>query len=229
MKTVTLALLVFLGFQTTLDAATLTEKKVQKLVEQIEDGELGDLTDRAISRLIKYAAGQMYRKGFKKQAKQIVKEYNKSYDGYVARLSKKSIFTNIGDHKPLFDWLAITYEQIEHALGFAQCEKLHLTDLKTLNYGLPVVFRPCDFDMGEITDPRITEYRRHFSGKCDGELYHGVAPVVTYWTTELICGTASWGAGSFLACLPIAEGAEYIMQKYFAEKLSDSVFKMACP
>jgi hypothetical protein len=228
MKNLILALLIalaFLGCEIG-NSSTLAERRVKRVVADIEQGKLAERTDKSIEKLVKFAAGQMYKKGFKKEAEQIRDEYDKQFAGYLTKMSRYSLFTNIGDHKPLSDWLATTYEKIESALGFTVCETLHLTDIKTLNYGLPIVFNPCDFDMGAITDARLVEYRRHFSGKCDGEKYHGVAPVVTYWTAELICTIATWGSG-FLFCSPIAGGAEFIMQKV-APKLSDKIYDMAC-
>jgi hypothetical protein len=124
---------------------------------------------------------------------------------------------NIGDFKPLSQWLAGVYDKIEAALGHEICYALRLSDIKTINYAIPVVFSPCD--EGEI------EFELHFIHDPN---YRGLAPVVTYWVTVITCDVATYGAGTFFICSPIGMVTEFAMDRWVAPKIAPKLYDLIC-
>lgn len=153
-------------------------------------------------------------------ADQLEYEWNTTYKGYLSRH-----YRDIGDHSPLLSWLAKWYDIIEASLGVQTCKALHLSDIKTLNFAIPVVFKPCTFPMDAITIPREDEYRKHFAM---GDVYYGLTPVIGYWAITIACWGGTSGAGSFL-CTIAATGAEYALGHWIAPHLSDFIYERVCP
>ena len=208
------------------DDRSSNRTKAQRIADDIAKGEgrLAARTDEAIAQIIKLGARTLRRKGFTADAYHLEDEYNGYFRGFLERMVK-SQERKIGDHKPLSAYLAIAYEILELKLGLTLCSMLHLTDLKTLNYGIPVVFHACTFPMDAVTVPRKDEYRNHFAG--DGR-YAGLVPVISYWVVWGFCEAATWGAGWFFICSPLGTVCEIVMEKYIAPGLSDRIFDRVC-
>lgn len=201
----------------------LPRRAAYDLKDQIEQGELAARTDAAIAEIIRVAVIRLRTEGFSDEAWWTERIYDLEYKGFLTRMVSGR---DIGDHKPLIEWLANTLKMLEDKLGFETCKALRLTDIDVLNYGIPIVFRPCSFDMNAVQGDRIDEYRRHFaaSPKYGGAL----VPVVTFWTVDISCSVITYGAGWFFICAPLGNAAEWIMQKWIAPKLSDRIFHAAC-
>ena len=200
-----------------------------KLGRDIDRGDMPKvafLTDKAIKNLLNTAEKELTRKGHDDVASELRMEYGERFDGFLTRMVSDG--RNIGDHKPLWDWLGRAYAKIEGALGLTICQLLHLSDLKTINYGIPVVFHPCTFPMDHVQGDRIVEYRRHFSGKADGEIYDGLIPVISYWVAWGVCEGATWGTGWFIICSPIATLVEIAEERWITPKLSDKIYTRRC-
>ena len=110
------------------------------------------------------------------------------------------------------------------ALGVEVCKALHLSDIKTFNFTLPIVFRPCSFPMDAVTITRKAEYRNHFA---QGKVYYGLVPVITYWAINAPCMIGTAGLATML-CGPAASIAEWFMGYSIAPWLSDKIFDGVC-
>jgi len=192
---------------------------------------LAEKTDRSIEGMVRYAAWALKRKGYDADADQLVNEYNGFYTHAVVNYHDGIVPVDLGDHKPIWEWLATWYDKIEAKLGVKLCQILHLQDLKVLNFGIPVVFRPKKAEQWclETTDkPCQDEYRLHFAGQMTGKWsweYHGVLNVAAYWTTWGVCVAATFGAGAIgFICGPIGTVVEMGVGKYVSPKASDFVF-----
>jgi hypothetical protein len=186
--------------------------EVSRVAQDLENGKLRQRVQMATDAIIRTAGARLRDKGFVAEANTIESEWAFVY---------MPIFTDrdIGDHKPLSDWLAKTYDAIEAKLGIQLCTLLHLSDLKTINFGIPVVFDPCNAEWDMV------EYAKHFVGD---EKYFGLAPVITYWCVSIACTAATWGAGIGWLCGPLGSGAELVMARFIAPKLSDRIYTAAC-
>lgn len=159
-------------------------------------------------------------------AMQVEWDWNNYYHGYLPAVTglEGIGITDIGDHAPLSHWLAETYDKIEASLGVGTCKLLHISDIKTFNFAIPVVFRPCSFPMDAVTIDREHEYRNHF---CKGGVYYGLIPVTLWWTISIGCWTGTSGVGSFL-CAIAASSAEAFMGDVIGPRLSDDIYERVC-
>lgn len=146
-----------------------------------------------------------------------------SYQGYVSLYMMQG--HDIGDHAPLVKWLADFYDHLVSVLGVQICIATHLSSIEIFNFGLPVAFRPCTFDMDSVSGERIDEYRRHFA---KGDVYYGVASEATYWVVDIACMVASQGTGVVWLCGTIGNIAEKVMGSYIAPGLSDRIYNGQC-
>lgn len=164
---------------------------------------LKNYVDRAINGALKRAIGELRKKGAQSFADEIEYEWAMYYG--------ESLFVSnrpIGDHKPISQWLSEKYEQIEAILGIEVCEQLHISDIKSINHGVPVSIHPCSFQMDNVSGDRVDEYVRHIAGGPIGDdKYYGVLPVISWWAAEIGC-LASGGA---FICGPIAMVTEKVM------------------
>lgn len=149
---------------------------------------------------------------------------------------------DLGDHAALSQWLSDLSDRLDALLGPTVMNLLHLSDIKVLNYGLPVVFEPLEltlwcFDhmVANPQDSCKAEYRRHFAGTAwqrEDDAYakwnhEGVASVVSYWVAWGACEAATWGVGWFVICSPIGDLVEIEMARNIAPGLSDSIWNKA--
>lgn len=190
-----------------------TEEKASKFEKDVRAGRLKARTNAALNAMVRLGAYQLKRKGYKKESAQLIKEWEKQWDGYLL------LERGIGDHKPLSAWLAEKTAMLEFLLGKEVMRALRLSDLITINYALPVVFS-CVDNVDEF------EYANHFVDDLDNG-YRGLGPVVVYWTTFFSCVGFTWGSG-FLFCSPIAMGTEWITLSFIAPKLNRPLWKWAC-
>ena len=196
----------------------------QAIREDMKEGRLVNLsrqTDRALDMVVARGVAELRKKGLEDEANLWEGQWAFHYYGYLTRMTASR---DIGDHKPLVTWLAVFYDRLEFILGVEACKMLHLSDIKTFNFCIPIVFHPCSFPMDLITDPRKTEYRRHFAA---GAVYYGLIPVVTYWLIDVPCLIGTSCIASFL-CGGAATAGEYVMGKFLAPKLSDRLFDRVC-
>lgn len=193
------------------------EKHSKKLQRELEEGGLGRMavrTNFALGGLFKVAVMNLKRRGYYEEANTIERGW-RARDGEIVRLQQEA--RDIGDFEPLMTWLAVAYEIIEFKLGYNLCYTLRITDLKTFNYTIPVVFKPCKYTLDDFTE--------HF---VHDERYRGLCPVVAYWTTSITCSIATFGAGYFFICSPIAMLVELGFDKWAAPWLAPKIYNLAC-
>lgn len=170
-------------------------------------------TNVALDAIIRVMVGELRNKAYTAEAEQIEKEWNEQYSFFILR-------RDLGDHKPLSDWLANTYAKVESLLGVFICQQLHLDDINVLNYSIPIVFHPCDYPMDFVSDPRRVDYACHFVGTSK---HGGFAPVVAYWTSYAACVVGTSGTGFVWACSTAADGCKWVMKKWVAPPLSNKI------
>lgn len=143
-------------------------------------------------------------------------------DGELVRLAKNQKsnlgIRAIGDFEPLNQWLSDAYEQIEADLGYAYCYSQRITDLKTINHGLTVVFKPCDYG--------YNEFFLHFAS--DDLKYRSLLPVVSYWATVMGCYAGSYGTGVFMFCGAAGILVESLVDQELAPMLAPKIYGGAC-
>lgn len=194
------------------------EKAAEKIANEIATRDLLPLarrTNNALSAIIKIGYLNLKKRGYYKDAvwlEQEWKKFNGSLERIVANPNR-----DIGSFKPLSEYLAVAYEILEYNLGYKLCYTLRLTDIKSLNYAIPVVFKPCEYG--------LKEFELHFIHDAK---YRGLAPVVSYWTTVITCSVASFGAGYFFICSPLGMLVELGMDKAVAPWLAPKIYNMVC-
>ena len=232
MKLVLLCLLLgfsAFGYEFTKEDRAKIDKDGKRFAREIRDdiqnGRMSAMarrTDEAIKYMIQRGNEELRKRGDYDGAYFFEFKYQTEFSGYLTKMVVSD--RNIGDHKPLSTFLADYYNRLEFIIGVDMCKALHLSDIKTLNFCLPVVFKPCSFDMGTVTIARKDEYRKHFA---QDDVYYGLVPVVVYWVIDVPCMMFTAGIGA-LFCGPIAGVAEYGMANFLAPKLSDSLFDSVC-
>jgi hypothetical protein len=216
---------------------TLTAQARARML--LESDELPEAATQAFDAMFHVAQQELRDHGHGELALQLGGEWQrKRFDLAGGRLG------DTGDHQPFSQWVAQWYAVLEAALGEPLMEATHLRDIWVLNFSIPVVFNReavngwCVDDLAlHPSDKCIAEYRRHFVGtKYAGNdpfataiLHHGFAGVVTYWLIWAGCEGATWGGGWFVICTPLGDVGEYVMEKFFAPKISDRLYLRTNP
>ncbi len=173
--------------------------------------------DKAIDGWIRIAAWALQRKGHDKEASDIENRYLTFYRTAVFD-QYRGTYGAVGDHPPFSEWLAKVYDEIEAILGEPVMHLLHLDDIKTVNFTIPVVFQP----QGDARFPPVvswgqTEYKDHFVpfGGCVG-----------YWTVYIACVFGTYGAGAAMPfiCSPIGTVTRKVVERYVAPPISDKIY-----
>ena len=183
-----------------------SNKKVRQFEEDIKRGKLRERTNFALNAMVRFAVYKLKTKGQKQLADQMLNEWQSRFDGMILRVGR-----DLGDHEPLSQWLAEKYMILEFIFGSAFMEATRLSDIKTLNYALPVVFRCVD----NVDEPEFGRHFIPFSG------------VVIYWGTFFACVGGTWGTG-FLYCSPISWGCEYLTENFLAPRINPTIWRWSC-
>lgn len=183
-----------------------TQRLAKKFQSDIERGKLAIQTNRALDAIIRLAVYKLKMTGHKAEAATLLKEWIEQWDGEVIRLGR-----DLGDHKPISQWLAQKTALLKMILGESVFKALRLSDLDVLNYGIPVVISCLD-------NVDAHEYLLHFAPFCG---------TVSYWVSFFSCVGFTWGTG-FLFCSPISMGVEYLALNIIAPKLNEPIWKLAC-
>lgn len=171
-------------------------------------------SDTALGRMVNLASWHLKRAGENKASKLIVDEYRANFDGYFA---SKITAKGIGDHAPLSQWLAKWYDKLEAKFGKRFMEITRLKDLKTFNYGIPVVFSP----RGESREEPLIPWDRQ------DYVDHFVpfAGAVSYWAAWGACTAGTWGLGWVtFVCSYAGWAAEYVVMNEIAPGLGAKIW-----
>ncbi len=236
MKALLALLLVFAA-----PAYAFDHKPTARYVKGMLDGtdmERAEVVDQALDSIVHEAHRQLWSRGFPDLAERMLGEWRETYSGSLLRIFDE------GDHDPLSAWLAVWYMTIDAILGEKTMEITHLVDLKTFNFGIPVVFKPhaamkwCIEQLADHPqDSCQAEYRRHFAGTkyispdpyAEDPLHHGLAGVTAYWVTFAACEAALWGSDFSLACGLAGDACEMLIDRFPAPKISDKIWNKNNP
>lgn len=206
------------------------------VIERLEAGDNRTLAADALEAIFQRSAHLLMEKGRKDVADDLLKDWHGFYLGVVLFGPSK----DMGDHKPLSQWLADAYAKIEGVLGPEVCDFFHLSDINIINFTIPVTFDPhedatwCVEHQEKLPEASCEpEYRRHFAGTkwqkedddgATARLHFGFAPVVTYWIVFAACEAATWGTDGTLLCSPIAGLSEIAIARYVAPPVSQKIW-----
>lgn len=205
------------GVQTSEEKSS-SNKQADRIAREIQTENLVALakrTDKSLAAVIKIGVMNLRYRGFKKEATDLEMGYFKMTH-FVEKVMLKPN-RDIGDFEPLSKYLAAAYELLEYKLGYQICYTLRLSDIKSLNYAIPVVFRMCKYPEDE--------FELHFIHDLK---YRGLLPLVSYWTTVITCSIATFGAGYFFICSPIAMGVEFAMDRWVGPAIAPKLYDLVC-
>lgn len=182
------------------------------------------LLDKTLEATIQRGNAALRRFGYMEEAEKIEVEYAMAYKGYFVRQhTNGGVPVEIGQHPPLNLWIELVHVVIHIKLGDFWCQYFHAHDMFVINFAVPVVFKPQDFDLPDYLD--------HFAGhplstfKWD---HHGLAGVITYWAVTIGCGAATSGIGLLtFVCGPISGFSESFMDRKLAPPIAKSIWKHA--
>lgn len=209
MRRTLLAVVATLSLSGTLSATPLTPARYVQ--QEIQQGRMGQVTIETINNLVQEAALQVTKAGYVEEATWIQEDWqNVSRD-----LANGLMPFDLGDHSPFNAYLAQLYTQLESILGEEVLRRTRLTDIKVINYAVPVVFDPrMENGTWSHVTPKL-EYTLHFVP---------FAGTLTFWVAQGGCRAAS--VSSFI-CGTIASFAENLMKTQFGATLSDFVYDRA--
>lgn len=191
------------------------EGKIYDTGFQIKDLEdLADASHHALSNIVGVASYELSRRGHFETAQMVEAIWRHTeirfHDAVLLQ-------RDIGWYEPISDALALIYDLTEQKLGYDLCHALRLDDIKTINHGLVVAFRPCFYG--------FEEYFKHL---VEDPKYRGLLPVLSYWTIVIGCSYATYGIGYPFICSPTAYVVERIVRKRVAPKAVNQIYKTAC-
>lgn len=226
----------FLLLTASAPAARFDEESTRNtIIDMVNAGDTTQVVVQALNRIMKVATTEVINRNNRQLGYRIMDDWANIY-----RPEMLGELQDQGDHKPLNQWLADTYAQIESVLGPTLCDFLHISDINIINFSIPVVFHPhlaavwCQEYLASDTEDHSckNEYRRHFAGTkwqtgrdpdAHAREHYGLMPVCAYWIAEGACTAATQGSG-FMFCSPIATGIEIAVARYIAPPASDKVW-----
>lgn len=193
-----------------LAAEKFVKTELNEIVSDFDRAELSGKMFQALDALLKSATKRLRAKGHRDLAAEITEEWVK-----IAAINMSEFgVLDLGDHEPLSRWLARTHDRIEAKLGKRVCRLLHFSDIKVLNFAIPVVFRP----RGSRTEKwdRV-EYQKHFVP---------FSGVVTYWAVNGACQVMAPGLWVY-GCGAVSEIPRFAVEKWIAPHVSNRVYAIA--
>jgi hypothetical protein len=182
---------------------------LNKVQKDIESDKLKLRTKIALNAIIKVSIFQLRKNGYANDAQLLKDEWEQRERIYFGTgLS----LLDIGDYRPLSEWLAKWYDKLEDAIPPKIFQLTRLKDLKVLNYGIPVAFDPKNSSWDK------EEYSKHFVP---------LSGVITYWSVQASCTIGTSGIGLLIICSIASRSAEKIMLNKIAPKLSDRIYDNA--
>ena len=197
----------------------------QRLIRtQFAQGDTATSSQAALNILVDQGLQVLAANGEATLADQLRGEWNSQFTTYLTDFAANATLglTDLGDHDPLSPWLA-NFQATLKAKTRGAIEGIRIiNDVFTMNYALGVVLHPKSktWKSGEAQADEW-EYRKHFIP---------MANIITYWVTLEACNYAVKKIGAPQAkqvCGIAATKLEFYMGRYWAPKLSDSVYRKA--
>lgn len=195
----------------------------QDVAYSFEDNNIlaAEYADDALENMLRRADSVLRIFGKRAVADEIATDYSLFFRGGFSNLAFAS--KELGDYKPMSDWLVNVHKKIEQSIGEFWCKFFHFHDIYILNFGFPVVLKPALYELPDYLD--------HFSGHLIAGFWwdhHGVAGVIAYWIVEGTCTGFTGGVGAVsFACGPIAGFAEHVTDKRIAPPIAERIWKRA--
>lgn len=201
----------------------LAERKARYFSDDANDLQsLAERTELAIDAMIDVSVRNLRWRGYYSMARELSRNWS-SHRGELQAIvyAQRYRGRDIGDFKPLLKFLDDAYHKVLTSLGWEVCYALRLTDIETINHALVVVFQPCQYGASEFGI-----HACHDPAK--PEAYRGLAPVVSYWTTLMTCEIATFQAGLFWICSPLAMLVERIVDNMICPWLAPKIYEASC-
>jgi hypothetical protein len=183
------------------------EKEVKKVERDFRSDKIDRKSHAALNFLIVRAILELRFQGHSEEADQLRDEWKNQNTKFFA----KGFGTlDLGDWEAMNEWLVEVHDNLSDKLSEKIMKLTRLNDIKTFNYGIPVVFSP--------EDPRwdVDEYRLHFVP---------FTGAVSYWATWGACSMGTTGILAMIGCPVAGTLAEKVTVKYVAPKLSDRAYE----
>jgi hypothetical protein len=188
--------------------------ETKSVIASFKKLEFAEKTQRALNSLVDVGVKELQKRGHHEDAMRFSQEWSALYSHALLGVGT----LDLGDHRPLSEWLVGFYDKLEEKLGKWLMHQLRLDDIKIFNYGIVVVFQPTgDRKTGDRWD--APEYKKHFVP---------FTAAVVYWSSRLACSVATSGLGAVtLLCGVAAILPRYATEAWIAPPLSDWVYRVA--
>jgi hypothetical protein len=174
--------------------------------------QLNKKTQSALNAMVAASNEALAEHGFVEDAQTAQREWDQDFS---ASLTAMQLY-NIGDHAPMSAWLSNFYDKTRDRLGDPVMKLLHLDDLYTINYTMPVVFHPKGDTKGQDHWNQL-EYQRHFIP---------FASIITYWGSFAACRAVAFRVTPIKRwCSSISMILRGAMKGMIAPKLSNYIYK----
>ncbi|MEY4617689.1 MAG: hypothetical protein RJB66_2649 [Pseudomonadota bacterium] len=182
-------------------------------IRAIRHGDAQKVWLSSFSAVMNFALKSLREKGYHDIATQRETEWN----FYAQKLAMGPVgLLDLGDHRPVCEWLGAFYEELERLLTKPFCEFFHLDDIKAFNYGYVVTYYPNgDPITHETWDKK--EYKKHF------------VPFATasfYWSAYIACNVLAPGLAS-MGCSIGLMAPRYFVRRWVAPPLAVHVYQQA--
>lgn len=164
----------------------------------------------SLKQLFKIVVYRLKQRGFADEANQIHREWQQINSFYFQNNFELS---QLGDHAPLSQWLANTYNRIEKLIGPRLCSIYHFDDVKIINYGFPVSFSPGGNPANGLAWGK-NEYLAHFVP---------LAGAISYWTGDAVCEAALDSIASMI-CSSSMEIARFNIEQHLAPWIGEQIY-----
>lgn len=185
-----------------------SRSEVGRFEYDIERGKLRARINTALDAAIRNAAYRLKQKGYKKQATRLLSEWNTRWNGYLVSGAR-----DLGDYKPLSEFLKLKYDEIELLIGIDACKFFRIWDIKVLNFGIPIVI----FCESPVDSEEYLKHLAPFLG------------VVGYWTSYIGCAGATFGIGLLpLICGGVGMLVELGCRDFVAPRVNNFLWRISC-
>lgn len=182
----------------------------REVLYQIRKGRLNLVTQLALNQIVAKAVYELEYRGYSEDAERIEREWHDQFLNHFAAYGTM----DLGDHAPLMQWLADTYDFLENTLGLRLMSGAGLTDIRVFNFSIPVVFQPRgDARNGDSWDR--AEYRRHFVPFTGG---------IVFWVSWGACVGVLGNNWLGITCKPAAGLLRWATEMWVAPGLSDKIY-----
>jgi hypothetical protein len=182
-------------------------------MDDLKLGKMEQTWAKGIKALVRFSIGALKDQGHHSLATR----YQQDWSFYVSAIDAGPFnLFDLGDHRPIYQWLGTFYDELELALGKSFCEFHHIDDIKAFNYGYIVTFHPNGDPLTNETWD-LVEYKKHF------------VPFATasfYWISYAACAVAAPFPAS-LGCPTALAAPRYVVKQWVSPSIATEVYSEA--